>query len=47
MKSITAKVFANKRNKQLSIVLSRKKLKKLKGLPDNPKGIKFILEDMW
>jgi hypothetical protein len=50
MKSITARVFANKRNKQLSIILSKKKLKKLKclkGLSDDPKGIKFTLEDIW
>jgi hypothetical protein len=47
MKHIVAKVFANKRNKQLSIILSKKKLKKLKDFPDTPTRIKFILEEIW
>ena len=50
MKSITARVFANKRTKQFSVILSKKKLKKMggvRGLPTNPKMIKFILEEIW
>jgi hypothetical protein len=49
MASIIAKVFENKSNGQLSIVLAKRKLKKIAELnmPDKPSRIKFNLEGIW
>jgi|TARA_R100000501_G_C2615134_1_gene108870 hypothetical protein len=43
MRIIKGKVYENKTNKQLSIVLPKKKLKSLKG--KIPKKIKFKIEE--